>query len=160
MATARPVVLPASQVSRFSTLELNKVECGRISSSLGSVYSISFIRLQALQDTQKAVFSISKTLSEAQALIEVFEQGLRGVVLQVEDVDFVLELKVISLGVEVFNYSKALALIVAGIIRTILTEDVNPLNLVKATVTRVQVEWVITCVDLCTLLRPSEGILV
>ncbi|KAF9606824.1 hypothetical protein IFM89_029281 [Coptis chinensis] len=156
MATARPVVLPASQVSHFSTLELNKVECGRISSSLGSVYFISFIRLQALQDTQKAVFSISKTPSEAQ----VFEQGLRGVVLQVEDVDFVLELKVISLGVEVFNYSKALALIVASIIRTILTEDVNPLNLVKATVTRVQVEWVITCVDLCTLLRPSEGILV
>ncbi|KAF9597129.1 hypothetical protein IFM89_015958 [Coptis chinensis] len=141
MATARPVVLPASQISRFPLSNLTRRD-GRTAAEY----------LLKLSKKQKCPYP--------RAFIEVFEQGLRGVVLKVEDVDFVLELKVISLGVEVFHYSKALALIVAGIIRTVLTEDVNPLNLVKATVTRVQVEWVITCVDLCTLLMPGEGILV
>ncbi|KAF9601891.1 hypothetical protein IFM89_023955 [Coptis chinensis] len=76
----------------------------------------------ALQDTQKAVFAISKTPSEAKILIEVFEQGLSGVVLKVEDVDAVHELKVIYLGVEGFHYSEALCLIMAAVIRTVLTE--------------------------------------
>ncbi|KAF9625402.1 hypothetical protein IFM89_022387 [Coptis chinensis] len=95
----------------------------------------------ALQDTQKAVFAISKTPSEAKILIEVFEQGLGGVVLKVEDVDAVHELK-------------------DCIDRR--CEMGNPLNLVKATVTRVQVVGMgdCVCVDLCTLMRPGEGILV
>ncbi|KAK2972401.1 hypothetical protein RJ640_010838 [Escallonia rubra] len=48
----------------------------------------------AVQGTNRTVFAISKTYSEAQIFLEALELGLGGVVLKVEDVEAVLELKV------------------------------------------------------------------
>ncbi|KAK3409189.1 hypothetical protein EUGRSUZ_J01218 [Eucalyptus grandis] len=47
------------------------------------------------QGSQKTVFAISRNLSEAQIFLEALEHGLCGVVLKVEDVNSVLDLKVI-----------------------------------------------------------------
>ncbi|KAF9625401.1 hypothetical protein IFM89_022386 [Coptis chinensis] len=95
----------------------------------------------ALQDTQKAVFAISNTPSEAKIFLEALDEGLGGVVLKIEDVDAVHELK--------------------GFVDK-RHEMVNLLNLIKATVTRVQVLGMgdRVCMDLCSLMRPGEGILV
>ncbi|XP_015879382.3 uncharacterized protein LOC107415555 isoform X2 [Ziziphus jujuba] len=95
----------------------------------------------AFQGSQKTVFAISKVPSEAQIFLEALEQGLGGVVLKVEDVKAVLELK------EYFDRRN---------------EESNILSLTKATVTRVQVAGMgdRVCVDLCSLMRPGEGLLV
>ncbi|KAL0350912.1 UNVERIFIED_CONTAM: 3-dehydroquinate synthase [Sesamum radiatum] len=47
----------------------------------------------AIQGTQKTVFAISKTSSEAQIFLEALEQGLGGVVLKTGDVEAIFELK-------------------------------------------------------------------
>ncbi|GMP30519.1 hypothetical protein CsSME_00005150 [Camellia sinensis var. sinensis] len=51
----------------------------------------------AFQSSQKTVFAISRTPAEAQIFLEALELGLGGVVLKVEDVKAVLELKVIPI---------------------------------------------------------------
>ncbi|TXG59166.1 hypothetical protein EZV62_016995 [Acer yangbiense] len=95
----------------------------------------------AFQGSSKTVFAISKTPTEAQMFLEALEQGLGGVVLKVEDVEAVLELK------EYFDRR---------------SEVSNLLSLTKATVTRVDVAGMgdRVCVDLCSLMRPGEGLLV
>ncbi|KAL0014110.1 hypothetical protein SO802_001179 [Lithocarpus litseifolius] len=95
----------------------------------------------AFQDSQTTVFAISKTPSEAQIFLEALEQGLGGVILKVEDVEAVLELK------DYFDRRDEVS---------------NLLSLTKATVTRVQVAGMgdRVCVDLCSLMRPGEGLLV
>ncbi|KAF8390233.1 hypothetical protein HHK36_024758 [Tetracentron sinense] len=95
----------------------------------------------AFQGSQKTVFAISKSPSEAQIFLEALEQGLGGVVLKVEDVGAVLELK------DYFDRRN---------------EVRNLLSLTKATVTRVQIAGMgdRVCVDLCSLMRPGEGLLV
>ncbi|KAE9466581.1 hypothetical protein C3L33_01534, partial [Rhododendron williamsianum] len=94
----------------------------------------------AFQSSQKTVFAISKTSTEAQIFLEALELGLGGVVLKVEDVKAVLELK---------DYLDR------------RNEASNILDLTKATVTQVQMAGMgdRVCVDLCSLLRPGEGLL-
>ncbi|CAK7344445.1 unnamed protein product [Dovyalis caffra] len=95
----------------------------------------------AFQGSRKTVFAISKTHSEAQIYLEALEHGLGGVVLKVEDVEAVLKLE------DYFN---------------IRNEANNLLSLTKAIVTRVQVAEMgdRVCVDLCSLMKPGEGLLV
>ncbi|KAF7134638.1 hypothetical protein RHSIM_Rhsim08G0067900 [Rhododendron simsii] len=95
----------------------------------------------AFQSSQKTVFAVSKTSTEAQIFLEALELGLGGVVLKVEDVKAVLELK------DYFDRRN---------------EASNILDLTKATVTQVQMAGMgdRVCVDLCSLLRPGEGLLV
>ncbi|KAF4390733.1 hypothetical protein G4B88_015623 [Cannabis sativa] len=95
----------------------------------------------AFQGSEKTVFAISKTFSEAQLFLEALEHGLGGVILKVEDTKPVFELK---------EYLDR---------RTDLN---NVLSLTKATVTRVEAAGMgdRVCVDLCTIMRPGEGLLV
>ncbi|KAK9272850.1 hypothetical protein L1049_003228 [Liquidambar formosana] len=95
----------------------------------------------AFQGSQKTVFSISKTSSEAQIFLEALEQGLGGVVLKVEDFRAIIELK------DYFDRRN---------------EATNILSLTKATVTQVHIARMgdRVCVDLCSLMRPGEGLLV
>ncbi|AES60076.2 putative 3-dehydroquinate synthase II [Medicago truncatula] len=97
--------------------------------------------IAAFQNSQKTVFAISDNASEAQTFLEALEHGLDGIVLKVEDVEPMLELK------EYFDRR---------------TEESNVLNLTKATVTQIQVAGMgdRVCVDLCSLMRPGEGLLV
>ncbi|OVA13319.1 3-dehydroquinate synthase [Macleaya cordata] len=97
--------------------------------------------IAAFQGRQKTVFAVSKTPSEAQIFLEALEHGLGGVVLKVKDVQAVLELK---------DYLDR------------RNEVRNLLSLSKATVTRVQIAGMgdRVCVDLCSLMRPGEGLLV
>ncbi|KAL5741061.1 hypothetical protein ACOSP7_029925 [Xanthoceras sorbifolium] len=95
----------------------------------------------AFQGSKKTVFAISRTPCEAQTFLEALEQGLGGVVLKVEEVKAVFELK------EYFDRRNEVS---------------NLLSLTKATVTRVDVAGMgdRVCVDLCSLMRPGEGLLV
>ncbi|XP_058084237.1 uncharacterized protein LOC131231892 isoform X2 [Magnolia sinica] len=95
----------------------------------------------AFQGSLKTVFAVAKTPSEAQIFLEALEQGLDGVVLKVEDMGDVLELK------DYFDRRN---------------ESRNRLSLIKATVTQVQIAGMgdRVCVDLCSLMRPGEGLLV
>ncbi|KAI3500785.1 hypothetical protein L1887_36610 [Cichorium endivia] len=95
----------------------------------------------AFHGTHKTVFAISKGLSEAQIFLEALEQGLGGVVLKTEDVEAVLELK------EYFDKRN---------------KEGSQLGLSKATITRVEMTGMgdRVCVDLCSLMRPGEGLLV
>ncbi|XP_028780465.1 uncharacterized protein LOC114736766 isoform X2 [Neltuma alba] len=97
--------------------------------------------IAAFQSSQKTVFAISNNPSEAQIFLEALEHGLGGIVLKVEDVEPLLKLK------EYFDRRK---------------EESNLLNLTKASVTRVHVAGMgdRVCVDLCSLMRPGEGLLV
>ncbi|KAJ1386874.1 3-dehydroquinate synthase [Sesbania bispinosa] len=97
--------------------------------------------IAAFQSSQKTVFAISSTTSEAQLFLEALEHGLDGIVFKVEDVEPVLELK------EYFDRR---------------TEESSLLSLTKATITHVQVAGMgdRVCVDLCSLMRPGEGLLV
>lgn len=97
--------------------------------------------IAAFQNSQKSVFAISGNTSEAQIFLEALEHGLDGIVLKVEDVEPILELK------EYFDRR---------------TEESNLLNLTKATVTNIQVAGMgdRVCVDLCSLMKPGEGLLV
>nr|AXF38106.1 3-dehydroquinate synthase [Bergenia purpurascens] len=95
----------------------------------------------AFQGSHKTVFAISRTPSEAQIFLEALEQGLGGVILKVEDVKAVLELK------DYFDRRDEVS---------------NILSLTKATITQVQIAGMgdRVCVDLCSLLKPGEGLLV
>ncbi|KAL6324978.1 hypothetical protein AAG906_019886 [Vitis piasezkii] len=90
----------------------------------------------AFQGSHITVFAISKSPSEAQIFLEVW-----GVVLKVEDATAVLELK------DYFDRRN---------------EDNNILSLTKATITQIHISGMgdRVCVDLCSLMRPGEGLLV
>lgn len=93
------------------------------------------------QCSQTTVFAISKSPVEAQLFLEALEHGLGGVVLKAEDVKAVLNLK------EYFDRRN---------------EAHDRLSLTKATVTQVHAVGMgdRVCVDLCSLMRPGEGLLV
>ncbi|MCD9644021.1 hypothetical protein HAX54_031979 [Datura stramonium] len=95
----------------------------------------------AFQGTQKTVLAVSKTQSEAQVFLEALEHGLGGIVMKVEDVGAILELK---------GYFDR------------RSEVDSLLNLKKAKITHVQVTGMgdRVCVDLCSLMKPGEGLLV
>ncbi|KAM3306004.1 3-dehydroquinate synthase isoform X2 [Capsicum chacoense] len=95
----------------------------------------------AFQGTQKTVLAVSKTQSEAQVFLEALEHGLGGVVMKVEDFGAVLELK------GYFDRRR---------------EVDSLLNLTKAKITHVQTTGMgdRVCVDICSLMRPGEGLLV
>ncbi|XP_019102222.1 PREDICTED: uncharacterized protein LOC104790516 isoform X2 [Camelina sativa] len=95
----------------------------------------------ALQGSVKTVFAISNTSSEATLFLEALEHGLGGVILKSEDVKAVLDLK------EYFDKRN---------------EESDTLSLKEATITRVQMVGMgdRVCVDLCSLMRPGEGLLV
>ncbi|XLR05116.1 hypothetical protein HN51_059993 [Arachis hypogaea] len=97
--------------------------------------------IAAFHNSQKRVFAISNSTSEAKIFLEALEHGLDGIVLKVEDVEHVLELK------EYFDKR---------------AEESNLLSLTKATVTRIQVAGMgdRVCVDLCSLMKPGEGLMV
>ncbi|QHN83533.1 3-dehydroquinate synthase [Arachis hypogaea] len=99
------------------------------------------IVVNLLIGSQKRVFAISNSTSEAKIFLEALEHGLDGIVLKVEDVEHVLELK------EYFDKR---------------AEESNLLSLTKATVTRIQVAGMgdRVCVDLCSLMKPGEGLMV
>ncbi|KAH1192619.1 3-dehydroquinate synthase [Glycine max] len=97
--------------------------------------------IAAFQRSQNTVFAISNNTSEAQVFLEALEHGLDGIIMKVEDVEPVLELK------EYFDRRM---------------EESNLLSLTKATVTHIQAAGMgdRVCVDLCSLMRPGEGLLV
>ncbi|CAN8255452.1 unnamed protein product [Cochlearia groenlandica] len=95
----------------------------------------------ALQGSVKTVFAVSNTPSEAKLYLEALEHGLGGIILKTEDVKAVLNLK------EYLDKKK---------------EENDALTLTEATITRVQMVGMgdRVCVDLCSLMRPGEGLLV
>ncbi|WOL02708.1 hypothetical protein Cni_G11427 [Canna indica] len=95
----------------------------------------------AFQGCNGTVLAVSTTSTEAQVFLEALEQGLDGVVLKVEDMEEVLKLK------EYLDRRN---------------EVRSTLALMKATITRVEVVGMgdRVCVDLCSLMRPGEGLLV
>ncbi|ESW23206.1 hypothetical protein PHAVU_004G027100 [Phaseolus vulgaris] len=97
--------------------------------------------IAAFQRSQKTVFAISNNTSEAQLFLEALEHGLDGIVMKIEDVEPVLELKA--------YFDRRM-------------EESNLLSLTKATVTHIQGTGMgdRVCVDLCSLMRPGEGLLV
>ncbi|XP_050104143.1 uncharacterized protein LOC126583687 isoform X2 [Malus sylvestris] len=95
----------------------------------------------AFQGSGKTVFAVSKTALEAQVFFEALEHGLGGVILKIEEVKALLDLK------DYFDRRDEVS---------------NILSLTKAVVNRVQVAGMgdRVCVDLCSLMRPGEGLLV
>ncbi|CAH2045021.1 unnamed protein product [Thlaspi arvense] len=95
----------------------------------------------ALQGSEKTVFAVSNTPSEAKLYLEALEHGLGGIILKTGDVKAVLELK------EYFDKR---------------SEESDTLSLTEATITRVQMVGMgdRVCVDLCSLMRLGEGLLV
>ncbi|XP_019185842.1 PREDICTED: uncharacterized protein LOC109180613 isoform X2 [Ipomoea nil] len=95
----------------------------------------------AFQGSQKTVFAVSTSTTEAQVFLEALEHGLGGVIMKVEDVGAILELK--------DYFDKRL-------------EAGSLLNLTKARITNIQVTGMgdRVCVDLCSLMKPGEGLLV
>ncbi|CAN7025824.1 unnamed protein product [Brassica rapa subsp. trilocularis] len=95
----------------------------------------------ALQGSEKTVFAISNTPSEAKLYLEALEHGLGGIILKTEDVKAVLDLK------EYFDKRN---------------EESDTLSLTEATITRIEMVGMgdRVCVDLCSLMRPGEGLLV
>ncbi|KAL9233769.1 hypothetical protein vseg_008724 [Gypsophila vaccaria] len=97
--------------------------------------------IAAFQGKTKRVFAVAETASEAQIFLETLELGVKGVVLKVDEIDPVLKLK------EYFDRR---------------SEARNSLALIRATVNEVSMAGMgdRVCVDLCSLLRPGEGLLV
>ncbi|QCD92574.1 aldose 1-epimerase [Vigna unguiculata] len=97
--------------------------------------------IAAFQRSQKTVLAISNNTSEAQVFLEALEHGLDGIVMKIEDVEPVHELKA--------YFDRRM-------------EESNLLSLTKATVTHIQVAGMgdRVCVDLCSLMRPGEGLLI
>ncbi|KAL5582336.1 hypothetical protein UlMin_014778 [Ulmus minor] len=133
------------KVSNPQELELLKPENGLAENVVVDLQDWQIIPAEnivaAFQGSQKTVFAISKTPAEAQVFLEALEQGLGGVILKVEDSKDILELK------EYFDRR---------------SDARNILSLTKATVTRVQVAGMgdRVCVDLCSIMKPGEGLLV
>ncbi|XP_073287555.1 uncharacterized protein [Primulina huaijiensis] len=94
-----------------------------------------------IQGTRKTVFAISNSHSEAQIFFEALEHGLCGVVLKTEDVESIFQLK---------DYLDR------------RDEEGSLLGLTKARVTKVQMAGMgdRVCVDLCSIMKPGEGLLV
>ncbi|KMS99184.1 hypothetical protein BVRB_2g047210 isoform B [Beta vulgaris subsp. vulgaris] len=97
--------------------------------------------IAAIQGNDKRVLAVAETAMEAQNFLEALEHGLGGVVLKVQDIDPVLKLK---------EYLD----------RRIETK--NCLTLTKATVNQIHMAGMgdRVCVDLCSLMKPGEGLLV
>ncbi|XP_021838737.2 uncharacterized protein [Spinacia oleracea] len=97
--------------------------------------------IAAIQGNKKRVLAVAETFSEAQNFLEALEHGLGGVVLKVQDVETVLQLK------EYLDRK---------------SESGNCLTLIKAKVNQVQMAGMgdRVCVDLCSLMKPGEGLLV
>ncbi|XP_050225751.1 uncharacterized protein LOC126675189 isoform X1 [Mercurialis annua] len=95
----------------------------------------------AFQNSQKRVLAVSRTPSEAKVFLEALEHGLGGIVLRVDDVEAVFELK------DYFDRRNAAS---------------NLLTLTKATITKIEPAGMgdRVCVDLCSLMKPGEGLLV
>ncbi|KAH7683574.1 3-dehydroquinate synthase II protein [Dioscorea alata] len=95
----------------------------------------------AFQGCKRTVLAVTTNSSEAQVFLEALEQGLGGVVLKVDDIGEVFALN------SYFDQQN---------------EVRNLLSLTRATVTRVQVVGMgdRVCIDLCSLMRPGEGLLV
>ncbi|XP_047089586.1 3-dehydroquinate synthase homolog isoform X1 [Lolium rigidum] len=95
----------------------------------------------AFQGCTGTVLAVSKNSTEAQVFLEALEQGLDGVVLKVEDMDDIIKLK------DYFDRRN---------------EAKSQLQLTKATVSKVEVVGMgdRVCVDLCSIMRPGEGLLV
>ncbi|KAL6867192.1 hypothetical protein ACP4OV_015216 [Aristida adscensionis] len=95
----------------------------------------------AFQGCRGTVLAVSTNSTEAQVFLEALEQGLDGVVLKVEDMDDVIKLK------DYFDRRN---------------EAKSQLQLTKATVSKVEVVGMgdRVCVDLCSIMRPGEGLLV
>ncbi|XP_020103830.1 uncharacterized protein LOC109720894 isoform X2 [Ananas comosus] len=95
----------------------------------------------AFHGFKRTVLAVATTSTEAQVFLEALEQGLDGVVLKVEDTGEILKLK------EYFNRRNEVS---------------SRLALTKATITNVEVVGMgdRVCVDLCSVMRPGEGLLV
>ncbi|KAF7022137.1 hypothetical protein CFC21_034966 [Triticum aestivum] len=95
----------------------------------------------AFQGCAGIVLAVSTNSTEAQVFLEALEQGLDGVVLKVEDMDDIIKLK------DYFDRRN---------------EAKSQLQLTKATVSKVEVVGMgdRVCVDLCSIMRPGEGLLV
>ncbi|AQL09372.1 3-dehydroquinate synthase [Zea mays] len=95
----------------------------------------------AFQGCKGNVLAVSTNTTEAQVFLEALEQGLDGVVLKVDDMDDIIKLK------DYFDRRN---------------EAKSQLPLTKATVTKVEVVGMgdRVCVDLCSIMRPGEGLLV
>ncbi|CAA7051927.1 unnamed protein product [Microthlaspi erraticum] len=95
----------------------------------------------ALQGSEKTVFAVSNTPSEAKLYLEALEHGLGGIILKTKDVKAVLDLK------EYFEKRN---------------EEGDTLSLTEATITRIEMVGMgdRVCVDLCSLMRSGEGLLV
>ncbi|XP_020105043.1 uncharacterized protein LOC109721705 isoform X7 [Ananas comosus] len=95
----------------------------------------------AFQGFNRTVLAVATTSTEAQVFLEALEQGLDGVVLKVEDTGEILKLK------EYFDRRNEVS---------------SRLALTKATITNVEVVGMgdRVCVDLCSVMRPGEGLLV
>ncbi|XP_073119089.1 uncharacterized protein [Henckelia pumila] len=94
-----------------------------------------------IHGTRKTVFAISNSYSEAQIFLEALQHGLGGVVLKTEDVGSIFQLK---------DYLDR------------RDEEGSLLELTKARVTKVQMAGMgdRVCVDLCSIMKPGEGLLV
>ncbi|XP_020105042.1 uncharacterized protein LOC109721705 isoform X6 [Ananas comosus] len=94
----------------------------------------------AFQGFNRTVLAVATTSTEAQVFLEALEQGLDGVVLKVEDTGEILKLK------EYFDRRNEVS---------------SRLALTKATITNVEVVGMgdRVCVDLCSVMRPGEGLL-
>ncbi|KAL6552998.1 hypothetical protein OROGR_006840 [Orobanche gracilis] len=95
----------------------------------------------AIQGSRKTVFAVSRTLSEAQMFLEALEHGLGGVVLKTEAAEAIFELK---------KYLDR------------RNDRDSRLELTKAIVTNIQMVGMgdRVCVDLCSIMKPGEGLLV
>ncbi|KAF8776454.1 hypothetical protein HU200_003159 [Digitaria exilis] len=95
----------------------------------------------AFQGCRGTVLAVSTNSTEAQVFLEALEQGLDGVVLKVDDMDDIIKLK------DYFDRRN---------------EAKSQLPLAKATVSKVEVVGMgdRVCVDLCSIMRPGEGLLV
>ncbi|XP_057521849.1 uncharacterized protein LOC130801918 isoform X3 [Amaranthus tricolor] len=95
----------------------------------------------AIQGNGKRVLAVAETVAEAQNFLEAVEHGLGGVVLKVQDIDPILQLK------EYLDRK---------------SEARNCLTLTKATVNLIRMAGMgdRVCVDLCSIMNPGEGLLV
>ncbi|KAF0912856.1 hypothetical protein E2562_019444 [Oryza meyeriana var. granulata] len=95
----------------------------------------------AFQGCRGTVLAVSTNSTEAQVFLEALELGLDGVILKVEDMDDIIKLK------DYFDRRN---------------EAKSQLLLTKATMSKVEVVGMgdRVCVDLCSMMRPGEGLLV
>ncbi|XP_057834412.1 uncharacterized protein LOC131044943 isoform X2 [Cryptomeria japonica] len=95
----------------------------------------------AFQGSGTSIFTVAKTFQDAQVFLEALEKGMDGVVLHTDDINDILKLK-------------------GYLDRKVDSKNVTKLS--TATVTRLEMMGMgdRVCVDLCSLLRPGEGVLV